>query len=606
MNQPGVNSNRTSLRGFWALIVTQFQGAFSDNVLKNLVVFMILGMNVSLAGQHRIGELVGALFALPFILFSMAGGFLADRFSKRTITLGVKNFEIVVMLFATTGLALNSLPMELAAVFCMGVHSAFFGPSKYGLLPELLPEKKLSWGNGLLEFGTFVAIILGTVVAAFMAGWFHGRQFWSGAVLIVLALAGLIASLGITRVPAADPGKKFHVNFPAELFRQFGVIRKDRPLVFAFLGNTYFNFLGALLLLNLFFYGAQTLRVDETEIGLLNVALAFGIGLGSVAAGYLSGGKIEYGLVPLGAFGMFLACALLSMPDLSVTAAFVRLALLGFAGGFFIVPLCALLQHRPDPAKKGEVLAAANWLSFVGIFLASGAYYLLADVAGLSPRRIFLFGSILTFVGTIYILTLFPDALIRFLLWILTRTIYRIRIEGRDNIPEKGGALFVCNHVSFMDGSLLMASTDRSLRFLIEKSYYELRWLNPFARMLGLIPVSSAQSPRELVKSLQTAGDAICAGHVVCIFAEGGITRTGELLEFRRGFEHIMRNVNAPIVPIALVGVWGSIFSFENGRFFWKWPRKFPYPVTIRFGKPLTPNVTADETRAAVDELINR
>jgi acyl-[acyl-carrier-protein]-phospholipid O-acyltransferase/long-chain-fatty-acid--[acyl-carrier-protein] ligase len=299
------------------------------------------------------------------------------------------------------------------------------------------------------------------------------------------------------------------------------------------------------------------------------------------------------------------------MPDLSVTAAFVRLALLGFAGGFFIVPLCALLQHRPDPAKKGEVLAAANWLSFVGIFLASGAYYLLADVAGLSPRRIFLFGSILTFVGTIYILTLFPDALIRFLLWILTRTIYRIRIEGRDNIPEKGGALFVCNHVSFMDGSLLMASTDRSLRFLIEKSYYELRWLNPFARMLGLIPVSSAQSPRELVKSLQTAGDAICAGHVVCIFAEGGITRTGELLEFRRGFEHIMGNVDGmgnlpPIVPIALAGVWGSIFSFESGRFFWKWPRKFPYPVTIRFGKPLTPNVTADETRAAVDELINR
>ena len=172
-------------------------------------------------------------------------------------------------------------------------------------------------------------------------------------------------------------------------------------------------------------------------------------------------------------------------------------------------------------------------------------------------------------------------------------------------VTQFQGALFVCNHVSFVDGPLLMASTDRSLRFLIEKSYYELRWLNPFARILGLIPVSPTQSPRELIGSLRMASDAIRAGHVVCIFAEGSITRTGELLEFRRGFEHIMKNVDAPIVPIALVGVWGSIFSFEGGHFFWKWPRKFPYPVTVRFGKPLPPNATADETRAAVDELIN-
>ncbi len=598
------NQTKAPLRGFWCLFVTQFQGAFSDNVLKNLVVFMILGLNVSLAEQHKIGELVGALFSLPFILFSMAGGFLADRFSKRTISIIVKLFEIFVMLFVFAGFFFNKMPMLLAAVLLMGTHSAFFGPSKYGLLPELLPEKKLSWGNGLLELGTFMAIILGTVAAAFFAKKFHGEQFWSGIILIALAFVGLTTSLGITRVPAADPARKFRDNLVGQVFEQLRAIRNDRPFTLAFLGNTYFNFLGALLLLNLFFYGANVLHVDETKIGLLNVALALGIGLGSVAAGYLSGGKIEYGLVPFGAFGLSIFSMSLASPDLSVNAVLVRLALLGFFGGFFIVPIAALLQHRPDKTKKGEMLAVANLLSFVGVFLASGAYYLLADVLNLSPRAIFLFGGVLTFSGAIYVLFLLPDAVIRFILWALTRTIYRIRIEGRDNIPEKGGALFVCNHVSFADAPLLMASTDRKIHFIMDKSYYELWWIKPFTGMLGLIPIASNLGPRELIKSLQTASDSIRSGEVVCIFAEGQITRTGELNEFQRGFERIMKSTDAPVVPVALVGVWGSIFSFERGKFFWKWPRHIFYPVTVRFGKNLPPTATPDEVQAAVKDLL--
>jgi len=601
--EPAVRKS-VGLRGFWCLFVTQFQGAFSDNVLKNLVVFMILGLNVSLAGQHKIGELVGALFSLPFILFSMAGGVLADRFSKRTISISVKIFEIFVMLFVLAGFFFNEMPMLLASVFLMGTHSAFFGPSKYGLLPELLPEKKLSWGNGLLEFGTFTAIILGTVASAFFAKNFHGEQFWPGIILIALAFVGLTASLGITRVPAADPARKFRDNLVGQIFEQLRAIRKDRPLAFAFLGNTYFNFLGALLLLNLFFFGANTLHVDETKIGILNVALALGIGLGSVAAGYLSGGKIEYGLVPFGAFGLSLFSALLASPRFSLHGALVLLALLGFFGGFFIVPVAALLQHRPGKTKKGEMLATANLLSFVGVFLASAAYYLLADVAQLSPRQIFLFGGVLTFVGAIYALTLLPDALIRFILWVLTRTIYRIRVEGLENIPKRGGALFVCNHVSFVDAPLLMASTDRQIRFIMDKSYYELRWIKPFGKILGLIPIASSLGPRELIQSLHAASDAIRAGDVVCIFAEGQITRTGELNEFHRGYERIMKNVTALIVPVALVGVWGSLFSFERGKFFWKWPRHILYPVTVRFGKSLPPTATPDEVRATVAELI--
>ncbi len=590
--------------GFWALFVTQFQGALSDNVLKWLVVFMILGMNVSTAELHRVGELVTALFSLPFILFSMAGGFFADRFSKRTISVSVKIFEIGVMLLALTGFWLNQIPVLLGCVFLMGVHSSFFGPSKYGLLPELLPERKLSWGNGLIELGTFLAIILGTVAAAQMSKHFHGQQAWSGIILIALAVIGFSTSLGITRVPAADPGRKFRANFLNDLFAQLRLVRRDRPLTLAFLGNTYFFFLGQLLQLNVFFYGAQILHLDEIGIGQLSIALALGIGLGSVAAGYLSGGKIEYGLVPLGAFGMSLVSVWLSAPGLPVNAALVRLALLGFAGGFFIVPIAALLQHRPDPAKKGEVLAAANLLSFVGIFLASGAYYLLADVAGLSPVRIFLFGGLLTLAGAIYVLFLLPDALLRFLLWCATHSFYRIRILGRDHIPAKGGALFVCNHVSWMDALLLIASTDRPVRFLMFKDIYEQAWMKPFARILGVIPISSEQRPRELIHSLQTASDAIRNGEVVCIFAEGQITRIGQLLPFRRGMERIMKDVDAPIVPVALDGVLGSPSSFKHGRFVWKLPARLPHPVTVSFGRPLPANATAFAVRQSVQELL--
>ena len=593
-----------SLRGFWSLFVTQFQGAFSDNVLKTLVVFMLLAMNMTLAERHRISELVGALFALPFILFSMAGGFLADRFSKRTISIGVKVFEILVMVLALAGLMWAKFPILLTCIFLMGVHSAFFGPSKYGLLPELLPEKQLSWGNGLLEFGTYTASILGIVTAGLMAAHFRGHHGRSGVILIVLAGMGLATSLGISRVPAADPQRKFRANFLGDLFSQMRSWRGDRPLILAVLGNTYFSFLGALLLLNMFFFGANVLKVSEAQISWLSAALAVGVGLGSVTAGYLSGNKIEYGLVPLGAAGLSIAFLLLAAPGLSLWASMARLALLGFTGGFFIVPISALLQHRPDKSKKGEVLASANLLSFVGVFLASGVHYLLAEVAHLSPSQIFLFGSMVTLAGTVYVVILLPDSLLRFVLWALTRTIYRIHIIGRDNIPAKGGALFVCNHVSWIDAMLLLASTDRQLRFMIFKDYYELPHIKPFARILGMIPISSEQRPREMIQSLKAASDAIRAGDVVCIFAEGEITRIGQLLPFRRGFERIMKDVDAPIIPVGLDGVWGSIFSFDRGRFLWKIPRHLPYPVTVNYGSPLPPAATPFEVRQAVQELL--
>ena len=590
-------------RGFWSLIFTQFQGAFNDNAVKFLVIYLIVAMNLPGRERDFLVLVVGALFALPFILFSLAGGYLADRYSKRSVTIGTKYLEIFVMLFALAALALRNLPMQAASVFLISSQAALFGPSKYGLLPELLPEKKLSWGNGVLELGTFLAAITATMASGYLAVTFRGRQVWSGIVLLGFTLFGLAASVGISRVPAANPARMFRWNPFADLFAQLGIIRQDRVLNWAVWGNVYLWYLAALLQFTIIMYGHDVLRIDEAQISYLQAAVGIGIGVGSLAAGYLSGGKIEYGLIPLGAIGMTVFGFLLSRRGLTTGHVRANLALLGFFGGFFAVPILALIQHRPAPERKGGVIAAANLLSFVGVFLAAGAYYLLATGFHLNPGEIFLAGAVMTLLATAFALYLLPDSLLRLVLWLLTHSIYRIKVEGRDNIPERDGALFVCNHMSMVDALLLIASTDRSIRFLMYKGSYDKPLIKPFARILRCIPISSELRPRDMIHSLREATAAIQSGEVVCVFAEGQMTRIGQLLPFRRGFERIMKGVDAPIIPVNLDGVWGSIFSFERGRFLWKVPRRIPYPVTVSYGRPMPPSSTPFEVRQAVQDL---
>ena len=590
-------------RGFWSLVLTQFQGAFNENGLKNLVVFIILGMAMRTADRDRLVLIVGTLFSVPFILFSMTGGFLADRYSKRTVTIWTKFFEMAVMVLAIAGLGWQNLNLEMAAVFLASTQAALFGPSKYGLLPELLPEPELSWGNGVLELGTFLAVIAGGVSGAFLADVFHGRQGWSGVIFLGLSLVGLILSLGITKVPSANPTKKFRANPIGDLWVQGRLIRQDRVLWLAVLGNTYFWFLGALLTANIVFYGSDVLHISSTRTGILQAAVAIGIGLGSLAAGYLSSGKVEYGLIPLGSVGMTVFGALLSGKSLSFVEVLVLLAALGFSAGFFAVPVNALIQHRPDEKDKGGVIAAANLLSFVGIGGAAGVYYIFQHYLHLSPSAIFLSVSLVTVAATAYVLYLLPDALLRLLLWIATHTLYRIHLTGRENVPTKGGALLVPNHVSMVDAVLLIASIDRPIRFLMFKGSYDHWLVKPFAKIMGVIPISSQLRPRELIHSLRTATQALHDGEVVCIFPEGQMTRIGQMLPFRRGMERIMKGVDAPIIPVNLGGVWGSIFSFERGRFLWKLPHRIPYPVTVTFGKPMPSTTAAQEVRQAVQEL---
>jgi acyl-[acyl-carrier-protein]-phospholipid O-acyltransferase/long-chain-fatty-acid--[acyl-carrier-protein] ligase len=622
-------------RGFWALIVTQFQGAFSLNVLRYLLSFMVLAMALDSSRRNTLVALIPLLFFIPLVLFSMAGGYLADRYSKRQVTVATKIIEIVAMAVAIFALSqpqqehlghvmdwwqeprlfFSQFPLALVVLFVVAMQAALFGPSKYGLLPELLPEKWLSWGNGVIELGTFLAIISGAMAAGWFAQTFKGREPYAGMILVALSVLGLISSLLIAKVPAAAPERKFRANFIGELWEQIREMRSDRPLWLAVIGNTYFWFLGTLFLQTVIVYGSDVLLLNPKRIALLDAALAMGIGLGSLMAGYISGNKIEYGLIPLGAFGMTVMAALVGGMRHSFGSAATLLAGLGIFGGFFAVPVNALIQHRPAPDKKGGVIAAANLLSFIAGAVAAGVYFLLTHpmavhlgsfyfaFGALNTRGVFLAGASFTLVGTIYVLYLLPDWFLRLLLLFLTHSLYRINVIGRDNVPEKGGALFVSNHLSFVDALLLQAATDRPIRFLMFQRIYDLPFVQPFARMMRAIPISSELRPRDMIRSLRQASDAIRAGEVVCIFAEGQITRIGQLLPFRRGMERIIKGVDAPIVPVNLYGVWGSIFSFERGRFLWKIPRHIPYPVTVSFGKWLAPTASTVEVRHAVQEL---
>lgn len=388
--------------GFWSLIVTQFQGAFNDNALKFLVIYLIVERNFSVALRDRLVLVVGALFALPYILFSLAGGYLADRYSKREVTIGTKWFEIGVMVFALVSLTLGNLTMESIAVFLISTQGALFGPSKYGLLPEILPDNELSWGNGVIELGTFLAAITATMAAGFLADAFRGRQFWSGTILLGFTVLGLATSFGISRVPAADPSRHMRINPFGDLGGQLKTIGRDALLRWSVVGNTYLWFLAALLQFVIVFYGHDALHVDETQISYLQAAVGIGIGTGSLLAGYLSRGKIETHLVPVGAMGMTIFGFLVSRPGIGIWTVRADLCLLGVFGGFYAVPLNALIQHRPAPELKGGVIAAANLLSFVGVFLAAGFYFGMSTVAGLRPGQIFLAGAFMTLVATVY------------------------------------------------------------------------------------------------------------------------------------------------------------------------------------------------------------
>ncbi len=413
--------------GFFAFFCTQFLGAFNDNFLKMVVSFVALELAT---GPNGYVEVITALFILPSALFSGYAGHLADVYSKRTILVTVKMFEIAIMILALATFFIGQIQPMLVIVFLMGLHAAFFGPAKYGILPEMLPDKDLSRGNGLLEMSTFVAIIMGTSIGgAIFAMWKHNLPL-IGVLMIGIAILGSLASLRITRVPASGAAKLMRLNPLAEVFDGLIRLRGERTLWLTVIGISYFWFLGAFVLINMFSFGKDLLQLDEFHTSLLGTFLSIGIGAGSLTAGRLSGDHIELGLVPLGsvAMGVCLGLVALSAPSYPYTCA--SLVLLGFSAGLFAVPLNALLQQRAGKEEKGQLIATNNFMNTIGIFLAAAIHWILKTPLQFSPDSIILLTGLVTLAGTAVILYLLPDYFVRFILWLVTHTVYRIRVVG--------------------------------------------------------------------------------------------------------------------------------------------------------------------------------
>ena len=591
------NTNQFSLlkqRRFAPFFWTQFLGAFNDNVYKNalVILFAFQGAALTTIDSDTLINLSAGLFILPFFLFSATCGQIADKYEKSRLIQYTVALEIMLMALGAVGFYLQSLSLLLISLFLGGIQSTLFGPVKYAILPQHLRSEELTGGNGLVEMGTFVAILLGTILGGILVS----LQPW-GTMLVSLttigvACSGWLLSRQIPHSPAPDPTLKVSWNVFSETWNILQLTRRDRTIFLSILGISWFWCYGSLFLSQFPNYSKEVIGGNEQIVTLFLTCFSFGIGIGSLLCERLSGHKVEMGLVPLGAIGLtlfaidlFFATPAIKGEQVIGALAFLQtfagwriaadLFLLGLFGGFFIVPLYALIQFRSEAIYRSRIIAGNNIIN--ALFMVFSAVLAVVFLkVGLTIPQLLLAAALFNAVVAIYIFTLVPEFFVRFSLWLLTHTIYRIRIVGQDNVPLRGPALLICNHMSFMDGLLVGGCVQRFIRFLIYKPIYEHKALNWFMRLMKAIPVE-AGNRKVVFESLDRAREQLRQGHVVCIFAEGAISRTGNLLPFKRGFEKIMQGLdNVPVIPVHLDRLWGSIFSFENGRFFWKWPKRVP------------------------------
>ncbi|MBT3194586.1 MAG: MFS transporter [Verrucomicrobia bacterium] len=591
---------------FGWLNITQFLGALNDNVFKFLIVFFL----VNKLGHDRDATLALAtlLFVVPFLLFSHAAGVLADRFSKRHIVVAAKGAELAVMLGGFLALVLAGpalLPLLLyGLLFIMCSQSAFFGPSKYGIIPELVLEERLSRANSLLVSFSYLAIIIGTFLPSFfLDALLKDRYSALAGLCVVVSALGLLSSRRIEITEAVGAKKRFTPWFVVDIFKTLLGLRRDRHLLLAVLGAAYFLFLAAFIQQALFSYGVVSLGLSVERSGYFFPVAALGIGVGALLAGRLSGRNIELGVVPIGAVGLAVCCSCLSLIPATVASLILVVFLIGLSSGLFIVPLNAFIQQRAPRECRGEILASCNFLSFLGAALSAGIFITLTRVLHFSPGTCFLVVGVLTALLAGLALWLLPDFMIRFCVVMITRIFYRIRAGGLDHVPLSGGALLVSNHVTWVDALLISATLQRRVRFMMAREIYETRWIKPLFRLMGVIPVASTDAPRQVVESLRRARHAIEEGYLVCIFAEGALTRNGNMRAFRGGFERIVKGTEFPIIPVHIGGAWGSTFSYYHGKLLSAFPRTIPYPVSVLYGAAMPSTSSPAQVRVAVCEL---
>jgi len=597
-----MNITKTKRGSFRWLNATQFLGAFNDNIFKILIILRLIDLRGEDAASN-VTAFAGAVFVVPFLLFSAFAGKLADKFSKRNIVVSTKVAEMVLMGFGCCAFMFENAACLYAVLFLMATQSAFFAPSKYGIVPELVKKEELSKANGLLEGFTYLAIVVGTGSALLLTKITGGSFVLMGSICVCIAVIGFIVSLLIERTAAVGCQKKASIFFIKDIWRSLWLIRRNRYLVLAVLASAYFLLIGGLIYTNLIPYGIDHLGFDKEHSSQLFLVVAVGIGLGAFLAGKLSGRNVEFGVVPLGAIGLTVSALGLGLTGTGKVSSFTLIFLMGLSGGLFIVPIHSFIQLRSPKKRRGQILAASNFLGWVGVLLASGLIYLVCGILGASAKQMFIVMGGLTFVLSVITVILLPDFLVRFICITLTRLCYKIKITGAKNVPADKSALLVCNHVSWVDGLLLAATQQRRIRFIMDKSFYNSRLLKPLYKLMGVIPISATDPPKKIVSSLRQARGALGEGFMVCIFAEGMITRSGMMFEFKAGLERIVKGTGFDIIPVYLGGVWGSIFSYSGGKIVSKPAGKFPYPVSIHFGKPMSANSSVSQIRQKVTEL---
>jgi len=584
------------------LNVTQFLGALNDNVFKLLIVLFLIALQGTDAAGN-VTALAGAVFVVPFLLFSAFAGKLADRFSKRNIVVLAKVAEAVVMAVGCAAFLSKSAFGLYCVLFLMATQSAFFAPAKYGIIPELVTSEQLSQANGFLEGLTYLAIVIGMALGPVLVQLTGGRYGLMGLICVVIAAAGLITSLKISPTPAAGGDKRASIFFVRDIWRTIWSIRKQGGLLLAVIGSAYFLLIGGFIYCNLIPYGITHLGLSGVQSGYLWVAGAVGIGAGALWAGRLSGRNVEFGVIPLGALGLTLSSAWLGFARGGLYLTFALVLLMGASAGLFIVPIHAYIQLKSPEARRGEVLAASAFLGWVGVLLASVLIYLFSSIWGMSAGGVFTVLGVMTVAPTLLTIILLPDFLFRFVCVMLTRLCYRIKVVGEENVPADGGVLLVCNHVSWVDSLLVASTQQRRIRFIIERQYYNVWWVKPICKLMRAVPISPDDPPKKILQALRQARAAMDEGFIVCIFAEGAMTRTGMLQQFKGGLERIAKGTAYNIVPAYIGGAWGSIFSYYYGKPLSTLPRKFPCPVSIHFGAGLPAGSSASQIRQKVLEL---
>jgi 1-acyl-sn-glycerol-3-phosphate acyltransferase len=580
---PQAHPNQFALlrqRRFAPFFWVQFLGAGNDNVFKfAFTVLVTYQLQLQWLPAAMAGLVIGALFILPFVLFSATSGQLADKYPKEWLIRWVKNLEIAIMALSGWGFVQQHVPLLLGCVFLMGLHSTLFGPVKFAYLPQHLSERELTGGNGMVEMGTFVAILLGNVAGGLLIAMPQVGPLYVAATCLVLAVLGRALAQAVPPSPATDPTLRINWNPVTETWRNLKLAHGNVVVFRSLLGISWMWFFGAVFLAQFPSFARDVLHGNERVASLLLVVFSVGIGVGALLCERLSRRHVDIGLVPLGAIGMSVFAVDLYFASRSLAPATVALdvmqflvrsahwrvlldlALLSLFAGIYSVPMYALIQIRCQPTHRARIIAANNILNALFMIVSSVGVGLLLG-AGFTVPQVFLVVGLLNALVAGYIFLLVPEYLLRFLAFVLTHVVYRFKVRGEQHIPTAGAAVLVCNHVSFVDAVLLMAASPRPIRFIMDHRIFATPVLGRLFKLVKAIPIApQREDPVAYERAFAQAHQVLAEGDLLCIFPEGAITRDGSLGEFKGGVMKLLQSQAVPVVPMALVGLWGSYFS---------------------------------------------